>query len=298
MPARSPTTALGSACPAREHSWGQTHRRAAIAHEDGRHRRCTPTVCRVSHTNLRALSLNVGAAAAPRAAAILSWLRSRNEDVFVLTETSAGNGTRLLLDGLEVMGYRTFFATDPRDRGVAVASRIPVHRVLDAQMSLTLPWRASAIVLDTQPRVAMIGVYVPSRDRSPLKVARKEAFLASLLDSIRGLSASLRGRLLVVGDYNVVARRHAPRIPGFFPYEYAFHEQLENLGLKGAHELGTTAAHQPHSWIGRTGNGYLYDYVHVGKALQSSVERCSYLHGPRERRLTDHAAVTVRLRLT
>ena len=292
-------TALSAGCPARErrHTLETlTARRIEPVHKDGRHRRCTPTVCLASHKSLQALSLNIGAAAAPRAAMILSWLRRRTEDVIVLTETSAGDGTRLLLDGLQARGYRTFFAADARDRGVAVASRIPVHEVLDSQLSLTLPWRASGVVLDTRPRVALIGVYVPSRDRTPMKVARKEAFLVSLLQSLRGLTSGLRSRLLVVGDYNAVARRHSPPIPGFFPYEYAFHEELEGLGLKAAHELRGEGA-QPHSWIGRTGHGYLYDYVHVGNALQSSVERCSYLHGPRERRLTDHAAVTVRLRL-
>ncbi len=299
MPDRSPITALASACPARERTRALdpiTARRTVPIHDDGRHRRCTPTFCLASHTSLQALNLNIGAAAVPRAEAILSWLRRRSEDVFVLTETSAGDGTRLLLNGLQARGYRTFFATDARDRGVAVASRIPVHDVLDSQLSLTLPWRASGVVLDTRPRVALIGVYVPSRDRSPVKVARKEAFIVSLLQSVRSLSASLRSRLLLIGDYNAVARRHSPPIPGFFPYEYTFHDELEGLGLKAAHELRGEGV-QPHSWIGRTGNGYLYDYVHVGKALQSNIERCRYLHGPRERGLTDHAAVTVRLGL-
>jgi exodeoxyribonuclease-3 len=245
---------------------------------------------------LQALSLNIGAAAVPRAEAILSWLRRRSEDVFVLTETSRGEGTRLLLDGLRARGYSTFSTVETRDRGVAVASRIPIHDILDDRLSLTLPWRAAGVVLDTHPRVALIGVYVPSRDRSPVKVARKEAFIVSLLQSVRGLSTSLRSRLLLVGDYNAVSRRHRPRIPGFFPYEYALHDELEGLGFHSAHELGGERA-QPHSWIGRTGNGYLYDYVHVGKALQSSFEGCSYLHGPRERGLSDHAAVAVRLRL-
>jgi exodeoxyribonuclease-3 len=297
MPDRSSMTTLATACPARERT-RDPHgpRRAGRAHDDGRHRRCTPTFCMASHASLRALSLNIGAAAAPRAQAILGWLRRRNEDVIVLTETSRGAGTALLLEGLRARGYETFSTVQTRDRGVAVASRIPIHDVLDARMSLTLPWRAAGVVLDTRPRVALIGVYVPSRDRTPLKVARKEAFIASLLDSVRGLAPALRSRLLLAGDYNTVSERHLPRLPGFFPYEYAFHEQLEALGLTSAHELASAGA-QPHSWIGRTGNGYLYDYVHVGSALQSSLERCRYLHGPRERNLTDHAAVTVSVRL-
>jgi exodeoxyribonuclease-3 len=292
-------TALAAACPARQTTRIREpgpKQRGALAHEDGRHRRCTPSLCLVSHAGVRALSLNIGAAAPPRASAILAWLRRRSEDVLVLTETSRGDGTRLLLDDLEARGYKTFSTVEGRDRGVAVASRIPVHSMLDDRLSLTLPWRVSGVVLDTSPRIALIGVYVPSRDRSPLKIARKEAFITSLLASIRDLSPSLRNRLLLAGDYNTVARHHLPRLPGFFPYEYALHEELEELGLHAAHELRSRGS-QPHSWIGRTGNGYLYDYIHVGKALHSCVERCDYLHGPRERRLSDHAAVTVRLRI-
>lgn len=299
MANRSPMTAFASACPARERprvrepqaTWG-----GASVHEDGRHRRCTPTFCIAWHTSLRVLSLNIGAAAPERAEAILGWLRRRSKDVLVLTETSRGDGTALLLDGLRARGYRTFCTVQTPDRGVAVATRVPVHQTLDQHVSVTLPWRAAGVVLDTRPRVALIGVYVPSRDRTPVKVARKEAFLASLLDSLRGLTPAVRGRLLLAGDYNTVARGHTPRLPGFFPYEYAFHEQLESLGLTSAHELAS-ARRQPHSWIGRTGNSYLYDYVHVGEKLASSVARCRYLHDPRERRLSDHAAVTVGLRL-
>jgi exodeoxyribonuclease-3 len=299
MPDRLPMTMLASECPARVRTHPRERDgayRAGRVHENGRHHRCTPTFCVASHTTLRALSLNIGAAAPERAKAILAWLRRRTEDVLVLTETSRGEGTGLLLDGLQARGYRVFSTVRTRDRGVAVATRVPVHQTLEDHLPVTLPWRAAGVVLDTRPRVALIGVYVPSRDRTAAKVARKEAFLASLLDSVRGLTPGLRGRLLLAGDYNTVARDHTPRLPGFFPYEYAFHEQLEALGLTSAHELAPAVA-QPHSWIGRTGNGYLYDYVHVGAKLATSIERCRYLHQPRERRLTDHAAVAVSLRL-
>lgn len=252
--------------------------------------------CIASHTRLRVLSLNIGAAAPPRAQAILGWLARRSEDVVVLSETSRGEGTGLLLEGLRARGYETLCTVEGRDRGVAVASRIPIHRTLERQLSVTLPWRAVGVVLETRPRVALIGVYVPSRDRTPVKVARKEAFLASLVDSVQSLTPAVRGRLVLAGDYNTVSARHRPRLPGFFPYEYAFHEQLDALGLTSAHELAPAAV-QPHSWVGRTGNGYLYDYVHVGRGLRAAVERCRYLPQPRERHLSDHAAVTVSLRL-
>lgn len=245
---------------------------------------------------LTTLTLNIGAAAPARATQIERWLRRRSPDVIVLTETSSGKGTTILADGLKARGYTTHAVINQRDRGVMVASRRPVRDVLDAQLDVTLPWRVAGIALDTEPSVTVVGVYVPSRDRSELKVARKRDFIASLLAGVRRLPDAVRRQLLLIGDYNAVARDHQPRLPGFFPYEYEMHDALEGFGLAPAHAL-RPAASQPHSWIGRTGIGYLYDYVHVGEGLHDRVERCTYMHAPREQRLSDHAAVVARLRL-
>ena len=43
------------------------------------------------------LTVNIGAASRERAEALLAWLAKRSEDVFLLTETSAGTGTDYLL---------------------------------------------------------------------------------------------------------------------------------------------------------------------------------------------------------
>jgi exodeoxyribonuclease-3 len=244
----------------------------------------------------RILTANIAAAAAERAARILVWLRSRNDDVIVLSETSGGPGTELLKNGLEAAGYRTLLSVEPGERGVMIASRLPFSDTLE-QVSVTLPCRAQGIVLETEPRLALLGVYIPSRDRSPEKVARKERFIASLLGSIRDLPPELRSNLVLLGDYNVVARHHEPNLPGFFPYEYDFHDELAALGLSAAHELRPWGKRQPHSWIGRTGIGYLYDYAHLGSSVADRLQRSQYLQAPRQQRLSDHAALAVRIRL-
>ena len=246
--------------------------------------------------HLSLLTFNIGAAALPRAAMILRWLRSRRDDALVLTETSAGPGTEFIAQGLLNSGYAVVHDHVPGERGVLVATRTEVSARLVDELNVTLPSRVAGIVLRTNPRIAILGVYIPSRDRSSTKVARKEAFIASLLKSVRGFPPSLRNRLIIAGDYNAVGRQHEPRLPGFFPWEYGLHDELEQIGLTPAHQLRPGREH-PHSWIGRTGLGYLYDYVHVGVGLHHAVERCAYLHGPRERRLSDHAALSVRLRL-
>jgi exodeoxyribonuclease-3 len=246
-------------------------------------------------TAARILTLNIAVAAEPRAARILRWLRTRDDDLIVLSETSGGAGTELVRRGLEASGYTTFSDAPGRDRGVLIASRLPVRQMLE-KVSVTLPCRAQAIMLNTSPQLAVVGIYVPSRDRSPEKVARKRGFIASLLESLRSLPEELRRHLLLLGDYNAVPRDHDPPLPGFFQYEYAFHDELGELGLNPAHVLKPYGG-QPHSWIGRTGIGYLYDYAHLGAGLDSRLERCQYLHAPRQQRLSDHAALTVRLRL-
>jgi len=246
---------------------------------------------------VQAITLNIGAAAPARAARILAWLSQRTDDVIVLTETSAGPGTELLGEGLHQRRYETYSTTDAHDRGVLLASRVAVRDVLTDRLAVTLPWRVCALQLDTTPAIVVLGVYVPSRDRSAAKIARKQAFIASLLQGLGALPEPLRRTLLLVGDYNAVARRHDPPLPGFLPYEYALHDTLEDLGLRPAHELLRGGEH-PHSWIGRTGNRYLYDYVHVGVDLHARVRRCAYLHHPRTQGLSDHAAVVARLQLS
>jgi exodeoxyribonuclease-3 len=140
-------------------------------------------------------------------------------------------------------------------------------------------------------------VYVPSRDRSAVKIDRKRAFIRSLLDALAALPASERGRALLIGDYNTVARSRVPPLPGLLGFEYEMHVELSALGFAAAHELAGMQP-QAHSWIGRTGTGYLYDYIHVGEGLHDRVLSCAYLHEPRTLRLTDHAAVAVEIGAT
>jgi len=149
-------------------------------------------------TSLRLLTFNIGAAGAPRAGAILDWLESRADDVIVLTETSNGPGTQLLADGLQANGFCVHHTRNPSERGVLVASKMPIPRNFSERVAVTLPCRASAVVLDTGPRkIALVGVYIPSRDRSDVKVMRKAAFITSLLNSLRELPAAQRAQLVI-----------------------------------------------------------------------------------------------------
>ena len=238
------------------------------------------------------LTVNIGAAARERAGDLLAWLAQRPEDVFVLTETSAGSGTAYLLERFRQAGFAVLHTPDGNgDRGTALVSRVRVEP-LTAFAGVTIPGRVAAAVLDTTPAVAVAGVYVPSRDRSADKTEKKQTFVASLLSALDRLPSQTRDRLVLGGDYNVIARTHQPLHAGFLPFEFELLERLEAHGLVDAFAR-CSPGEQAYSWIGRTGDGYRYDYFHVGRDLAVRIRACGYLHETRERRLTDHAAVSL-----
>ncbi len=245
---------------------------------------------------LSILTVNIGAASRERAETMLRWLATRPEPVLVLTETSAGAGTAYLLDRFRRAGYAVVHTPDGNgERGTAIVSRVAVAKPLSARFAgVTIPGRVAAAVLDTDPAIAVLGVYVPSRDRSADKTEKKETFVRSLLRALDELPPELRDRLVVGGDYNVIARNHRPLHPGFLPFEFGLLEALEAHGLVDAHERCSPGG-QAYSWIGRSGDGYRYDYFHVGRELAGRITGCVYLHETREQRLTDHAAVNLAL---
>lgn len=226
---------------------------------------------------MKLLTLNIGAASVERAYGIADWVEGQAADVVVLTETSTGHGTRLLFNRLLGAGYAVEINWPHGDRGVLVASRFSQTRPLPVQS--TLPWRATGIALGGTSETYIIGVYGPSR--STKNRPRKEVFFTSLLEYIESLGTD---RLVLIGDYNAIPRDHDPRHAGFRDFEYAFHDGLAELGLSSAH-----GDPQPHSWFGRSGAGYLYDYVHIGPSLAAS--RCEYDDEPRHLGLSDHCAV-------
>jgi exodeoxyribonuclease-3 len=238
----------------------------------------------------------VQAAALPRAAQLLTWLTSRDDDLIILTETSNGPGTRDLLDWYRGAGAHVLHSrTGDGDRGCAIVSRLPLHPRPDVTQAVTLPGRAVAATIDTDPAVTVVGLYAPSSDRAPDKVARKQRYLSSVLDALRRHPDAERSHLVLGGDYNVIPRDHQPRHRAFLPFEYAFLDTLrDEFGLLDAYRHlhpGVPA----HSWFGRGGNPYRFDYFHLGAGLAGTLTGCAYLHEPRERAYSDHAAVTLTL---
>ncbi|MBN1173830.1 MAG: endonuclease/exonuclease/phosphatase family protein [Micromonosporaceae bacterium] len=242
---------------------------------------------------LSLLTLNIAAAALPRAQALRNWLTSQNTDILVLTETSDGPGTRHLLDRYRQAGWHTTHAASLNgDRGTAILTRLPAAIRPEITAGITPAGRAVAVTVDTTPETTILGIYVPSSDREQSKIGRKREFVRTLLAALDRLDATDREHLILVGDYNVVSRDHQPPYQGFLPFEYDLLDDLTARGLTDAHQhLHPTAP--VHSWFGRGGNAYRFDYIHTGDAITPTIQGCDYLQDPRTSQLTDHAAILV-----
>lgn len=245
---------------------------------------------------MRFATLNVSGPSAARASRLLEFLPSLEADVLVLTETRQNQGTAQLLGSYRDSGYAVVAAASmgESERGVAVIQRAGRQVPLALELTADVRHRLVASEVCADQAITVVGAYVPSRDASPSKIARKQRFL-SQMTALAGRWA--HERLVFLGDLNIVSRQHVPRFTAFRCWEYDALEALEHHGLVDAYAL-LHPGEQAHSWIGRKGAGYRYDYAFVSAGLVPYLVDCEYIHEPRELGLSDHAAVVLTLDLS
>lgn len=243
--------------------------------------------------DMRLATLNISGPSVGRAQRLLDFLPSLDADVLVLTETRANAGTRLLLDSYRERGWSVIAAPSMHasERGVAVVQRVGDEVQVGRAVTAEARHRIVATSVAAADPIRIVGAYVPSRDASPAKIMRKQQFLAQMT-GLTGRWADQR--MVFLGDLNIVSRQHVPRFSAFRGWEYEALETLEQQGLVDAHAV-LYPGMQVHSWIGRKGAGYRYDYAFVSAGLVASLVDCAYMHEPRELGLSDHAAVVLTL---
>jgi exodeoxyribonuclease-3 len=244
---------------------------------------------------LSLLTLNIANPSPERAERQLGWLASRDEDVLVLTETKDSAGCRLLADAFSRAGYHVSYPKpDNGDYGVMIASRVQARTDDFGDRLGYLASRAAAVTLPApHGPIQVIGAYVPSRDASVEKTARKRKWLAACTAALASRAPAQPAVFL--GDLNVLEPSHQPHYKFFGPFEYDFYRQLtDDCGLIDAFR----ALHPEkieYSWVGRTGDGYRYDHIHCTTDLAVTLVSCDYHHQTRIDRLSDHSALSVRL---
>jgi exodeoxyribonuclease-3 len=242
----------------------------------------------MTEESLAVLTLNVCSPSRARAERQLEWLDQRPEQIFVLTEVSNGAGSELLNERLRTAGWAIRASTPPeRERGVMVCSRVVLEPPRPPLVSY-LPERVEAVEIGN---LELIGVYAPSRDESPEKVARKRRFLAELLTIV---GSREQKAAVLIGDLNIVERSDRATDRVFQDWEYELYEELPNLGWLDAYRV----LHPDRvdlSWADSEGRGYRFDHSFITADLSECLRRCEYLHETRDADLSDHSAMIIEL---
>ena len=234
------------------------------------------------------LTMNIGNPSVDRAERQLEWLGTRPEQLLVLTETSDSKGSDTLAGRLSAAGWDVRFPRPgPSERGVMIAARVR----LDARQGDVVPYlpaRAERVTL-AGGTVDVLGLYVPSRDGTAVKIERKQRFIAAVT---RSLALRPTRPAVLVGDLNVLEPMHRPRRHEFLDWEYEFYDGLGTAGWDDAYRI-VHPDRMEYSWVGPHGDGYRFDHVFLTRALADSMEACGYVHQARELGLTDHSAMSI-----
>ncbi len=256
---------------------------------------------------IKLLSLNIGNPSLTRAARQCEWLSMRDEDVFVLTETKNSQGCSYIEDfflnhsntlfnqnsGIE---YDVSFPRSVTgDLGVMIISkhRISETRYMFDNNSIYYSRQIESIIKYKSMSLKIIGLYVPSRDRSEKKIQRKKNYIDIIAKNISSIKNS---DSFIIGDFNILDRNHFPHYSNFFKWEYDFYDDIIKCGYKDAYRYCNPSTND-YSWVGRTGDGYRYDYCFVSNGLIKNVISCSFEHETRKLKLSDHSAITIELGL-
>ncbi len=254
---------------------------------------------------LSLLSLNIGNPSLERAKKQCRWLEKRPEDIFVLTETKQSQGCEYLKEFFLQYGYDLFSmntaveyyinapVSKTGDLGVMVISKYPIRSSYNifSDDSIYFSRQTESVIAFPGKELDIVGLYVPSRDRSGAKIQRKKAYIDAIE---KYMEESGNNHRIIMGDFNILDRNHIPHYPNFFEWEYGFYDKLINLGFLDAFRY-CHPNQQDYSWVGRTNNGYRYDYCFVSSALKKNILSCEYIHETREIRITDHSAIAMEL---
>lgn len=253
---------------------------------------------------LKILTLNIGNPSLERARKQVKWLEDRNEDIFVLTETKNSEGCHFIKDYFFNYGYNLlslnsniqYYVYFPQstynELGVMIISKIPftkTYSIFNIDDKYYSRFAACEVEYKSET-INIIGLYVPSRDSSVEKVTRKKEFCIAVANYLKSIP---HNNTIVCGDFNILSKTHIPHYSNFLNWEYRFYDLFIELGYIDAFTHCNENVND-YSWVGRTNDGYRYDYFFVSNLIK--INQCYFIHETRKtNKITDHSAVFLSL---
>lgn len=240
-------------------------------------------------SQLTILCCNISNPSLLRAKQQIKWLENRTEDIFVLTETKNSRGCNYLINSFAKKGYYVeFHKPHKNEYGVIIISRRDISSVRSNDI-IPIKSRYKTVVFEYEGnRYELMGVYVPSNDRS--KIERKKKFITALL---KYLSQNTKRNRIFCGDLNTIEPNHVPKYKMFRKWEYEFYNKIIDNEFVDAFRFLYPQKNK-YSWIGRSGNGYRYDHFFISKNMTTLLIDCFYDTGPVENKISDHSAIILK----
>lgn len=255
--------------------------------------------------NIKILTLNIGNPSLTRAELLIEWLKKREEDIFILTETKNSEGCKRIADFFskgenslfETFAARNVFFPIPKDNNYGVMC-ISKYRITPNLLTVfedsILNTRAIDLEIYAEnKKIHLIGLYVPSRDQSEVKIKKKKYFLEKISEELGKRNNQC---CIICGDFNIVDRKHFPKYNVFFDWEYGFYDTLIDFKYIDAFKFCNPNEYD-YSWVGRTNNGYRYDYFFVSEDEINNIDLCFFIHETRLLKISDHSAIVLKMKL-
>ncbi|MCK9578380.1 endonuclease/exonuclease/phosphatase family protein [bacterium] len=251
---------------------------------------------KLKNNNLSLFCWNIANPSIERAEKQADWLAHRlDDDVFILTETKNSRGCLFIEEYFKKNHYNVIFEKPKNNEyGVMIISKHSIMPIsfYNSEDNLSSRVASVKIVLNGKS-IDIIGIYVPSRDRSPGKIARKKYFIEKVQKAL--ISKKEGTHTILCGDFNILEPNHIPHYSFFEAWEYDFYSFLQNYGLSDSFRH-LNPDQKEYSWVGRTGNGYRYDHFFTSRNLLSVIEKCYYFHDTKKEKLSDHSAVILEIK--
>jgi exodeoxyribonuclease III len=225
------------------------------------------------------LSWNILQGGGSRSLAILQEISHLKPTVCVLSEYHNNDSGATLRQGLLRLGYRFQFVTNASnpDNSVLIVSTLPCESTLHPQSDKEFSQNILSVHFDL---FSILGVYLPHKKKH------------TLFDYILQHITHHDKPYIITGDYNSGINKVDQQGDSFWYEDKMI--ALAKSGYVDAFRFKNGNASE-YSWYSHQGNGFRYDHIYIHNSLSNIVTECKYLHEWRERKLSDHSPMFLKL---
>ena len=227
---------------------------------------------------LKILSWNIRQGGGSRIQKIASKIIESKAQIVILSEFRNNKSGNSLISDLRRNGYKSFqsSALATNENGVLICSQMPFTPLCQDYQDLEF---SENVQIADFGSIIVIGVYLPHKKKHTLFNILK-SYCASNIP------------VVIAGDFNTGINKVDQAGTSFW-YEDDFKKLLKSGFVDCYRYLHGEV--KEYSWYSHQGNGYRYDHTLISQMISSMIISCDYIHGWREKGLSDHSPMLLEI---